>query len=127
GPMCCQPWPIPDRRWKSAPASVAGSRRWSASTAKRAIAPLSMTGHAFVESRLAGGDVLRERGRCCCGRCDDDQRAQFQFFHVMLFVGFGWLYGRLWHGAVAVDKPTKHLPGFTDLTCLCGKAGMAGL
>jgi len=35
----------------------------------------------------------------------DDQRAQFQFFHVMLFVGFGWLCGRLWHGAVALDKP----------------------
>jgi hypothetical protein len=86
-----------------------------------------MTGHAFVEGRLAGGDVLRKRGRCCCGRCDDDQRAQFQFFHVMLFVGFGWLCGGLWHGAVAVDKPTKLLPGSTDLACLCGKAGMAAL
>src|ERR1700687_386232 len=48
-----------------------------------------MAGHAFVERRLAGRDVLRQHGRGDCRRCDDGQRAQGQFFHGVLVVGFG--------------------------------------
>src|ERR1700761_4115768 len=40
-----------------------------------------VAGKAFVEGRFAGGDVLRQRGRCRDGRGKDDQRAHGRFFH----------------------------------------------
>ena len=83
-----------------------------------------MTGDAFVEGGLAGGDVLREcRGRGC-RRDDDDQRALCRFLHGVLFVFRGGLQP-LWHGVCAVDKP-PNASGFHRSRRHCRMTGIPG-
>src|SRR6478672_3993670 len=48
-----------------------------------------VAGHAFVERRLAGRDILRQRRGCGGRRCDNNQCAQRQFFQGVLFVVSG--------------------------------------